>query len=205
MKKSIHQFLFSFALIASTVSSVAQTQIQDTFDSVLNGFTEAGYMGCTANIDINPTWDKNPKTGPLCYRIEFLNSCQAGWAGVYWTNRTDDTGANWGQYPGTNLKDYKRLTFWAKSESERSIVELGIGGIDNTLKEPEKYKYKDSILKTYTTEGKVVILNKEWRKFTIDLTNSDLSSMIGGFFWSANWRANPTGLVFYLDNIQFEK
>jgi hypothetical protein len=40
---------------------------------------------------------------------------------------------------------------------------------------------------------------------------ADLSYVIGGFLWSTSWKANgigmdnPGSVVFYLDDIQFEK
>jgi len=191
---------FIILLISSNTDLIAQSL--DIGDQFIN----AGYMGCKSEIEINPACTISPHSGPLCIKIEFLNSCKAGWAGVYWTNTADDSGANWGQYPGTDFSNsgYSKITFWARGEKGNEVVEFGSGGINNTLTNPGICKYKDSYQKKYSTEGKTLILGQDWRQYTIDLTDSDLSSVIGGFFWSANWRANPTGLVFYLDDIIFE-
>ena len=70
--------------------------------------------------------------------------------------------------------------------------------------ENNKLQYKDSYNKRYTTEGKNVILSSQWKQYVIDLTGADLSSVIGGFFFSVEERANQEGLIFYLDDIYFE-
>ena len=49
-----------------------------------------------------------------------------------------------------------------------------------------------------------VVLTTEWQQFTIDLQGKDLSSIIGGFCWASNIDVNPDGMVFYLDDIQYE-
>ena len=49
-------------------------------------------------------------------------------------------------------------------------------------------------------------LTKEWKKYEIDLRGRDLSHVIGGFCWATNIDINnPDGIVFYLDDIQYEK
>ena len=166
-------------------------------------FIPAGYMGCPEGIDVNANFTGNPYSGANCYRIAFQRNCAAGWAGVYWTNRTYGNGANWGEDKGDDLSSagYTKVTFWARGEKGGETVEFGSGGI-NTSDLPNK----DSYNKTYATEakgGRTVTLTKEWKQYTIDLTGKNLSSVIGGFFWSANWSANP-GLIFYLDDILFE-
>jgi len=178
----------------------------NSFLDIGNEFFPAGFMGCTDKIDINPAFTTEPHSAPICYKIEFLTSCGKGFAGVFWTNIADDDGANWGQYPGTDFskRGFSKITFWAKGKVGNEVVEFGSGGIDNTLKEPEKFKYKDNYKKKYSTEGKNVVLTNNWKQYSINLTKEDLSSVIGGFYWAVNWRANPTGVIFYLDDINFE-
>jgi hypothetical protein len=202
--KTLNSYILSIVLILG-FSITLLAQDNSTFN-IGNEFIAAGYMGCTENIEINPASIVRPYSAPLCIKIEFLSSCKKGWAGTYWTNIADDEGANWGQYPGTDLsnKGFTKITFWARGENGNEVVEFGSGGIYNTLKDPEVYKYKDSYNKRYSTEGKAVVLSNEWKKYTIDLSDADLSSVIGGFFWAVNWRANPTGVTFYLDDIIFE-
>ena len=49
-------------------------------------------------------------------------------------------------------------------------------------------------------------LTTEWKKYEIDLRGKDLSYVIGGFCWATNIDVNdPEGIVFYLDEIRYEK
>jgi hypothetical protein len=48
------------------------------------------------------------------------------------------------------------------------------------------------------------MLNTAWQKITIDLTGMDLRYVLGGFGWVASKEFNPSGAVFYLDDIQYE-
>lgn len=113
------------------------------------------------------------------------------WAGVYWQNPVN----NWGsaQNAGYDLSGATKLTFWARGQNggER-IQEFKIGGIMG--------EYSDS-----DTAGiGPVVLDKEWKQYTIDLKNRDLKYIIGGFAWSTNLDVNPEGCTFYLDEIRYE-
>jgi len=190
------------------VTDSVQTTVTERNVSPLNigkKFTPTGYMGCWKSFDVNPAFPDNPHSGSSCYRIAaFQRKCSEGWTGLYWTNRNGEKGANWGEYPGTDLssRGYTKITFWAKGNSGGEKVEFGSGGINNTF-QGDSFHYKDSYGKTYIG-GRTVILTKKWQQYTIDLAGKDLSSVIGGFFWVASKDANPTGLIFYLDDILFE-
>lgn len=43
-----------------------------------------------------------------------------------------------------------------------------------------------------------------WKKITINVSNLNLSYVLGGFAWVAAIADNPNGAVFYLDDIQYE-
>jgi hypothetical protein len=154
-------------------------------------FKPSGYMGCNKGIDITREFPDN--TRPTCYRIVYQRNCTDGWAGVYWLNRND----NFGQYAGMDLSknEFSKVTFWARGETGNEAVEFGSGGINNSI-----FSNKDSYDKPYG----LVKLTKEWKQYIINLAGADLSSVIGAFFWSAGWNDNPTGLIFYLDDILFE-
>jgi len=49
-----------------------------------------------------------------------------------------------------------------------------------------------------------VVLDTQWKKYSINLAGQDLSYVSGGFCWVTNSRLNPSGAVFYLDDIRFE-
>jgi hypothetical protein len=205
MKKIIFfpRIILTLSLFVMVITAYGQDK--DYFD-IGNRFIPAGYMGCTNQIVIEQACKIKPKTPPLCYKISWTQPCNANWAGVYWTNSADESGANWGQSIGTNLSKFgfKRISFWARGENGGEVVEFGCGGIDKTSDPSKIYKYKDSFQKTFI-EGKMIVLEKDWIQYTIDLKDLDLSSVIGGFYWSANQNSNLSGLVFYLDDIRFEK
>ena len=47
-----------------------------------------------------------------------------------------------------------------------------------------------------------VTLTKEWKEYTIDLTNQNLARIKTGFGWSLAGQGHP--VTFYLDDIRFE-
>ena len=53
---------------------------------------------------------------------------------------------------------------------------------------------------------KVVKLTQQWQEVEIDLAGADLSYIIGGFAWVADWNmVLNKSCTFYLDDIRFEK
>lgn len=111
------------------------------------------------------------------------------WAGVYWQYPANNFGAS----PGRNLIGARQLTFWAKGETGKEIIEFKSGGIQGK-------KYGDSFEKSI---GKIE-LTREWKKYVIDLTGEDLSSVVGAFAWTAARDDNKNGATFYLTKIQIK-
>ncbi|MCK9574042.1 MAG: hypothetical protein M0R20_06590, partial [Candidatus Omnitrophica bacterium] len=101
---------------------------------------------------------------------------------------------NWGDIDaGYNLSKASKLTFWAKGAKGGELIDdFKVGGIGG------KFADSDSV------GTGMVTLNKEWTKYTIDLTGKNISNIIGGFCWVANMDNNPGGIEFYLDEIKFE-
>jgi hypothetical protein len=102
-----------------------------------------------------------------------------GWAGIYW----QFPGGNWGNKPGRNLIGAKSIKFFARGETGREIVEFKSGGISGQNKD----SYEVSL-------GKIV-LNQEWTQYSIDLSKSDLSSVIGAFAYVVSIGDNEGGQV----------
>ncbi|MCG2713044.1 MAG: hypothetical protein L6416_12080 [Candidatus Omnitrophica bacterium] len=157
-----------------------------------NHYAPSGWMGDYGDIKMNDNFAENPYSGKTC--IKFAYSAKgaqgAGWAGVMWQNPAN----NWGEIKGGfDLSGAKKLTFWAKGEKgDERIMEFKMGGIGGT------YPDSDSI-----GIGPIDLTN-EWKQYSIDLTDVDLSYVNGGFCWSSNADSNPEGMVFYLDDIQYE-
>ncbi|MCK4734028.1 MAG: right-handed parallel beta-helix repeat-containing protein [Methanophagales archaeon] len=69
-----------------------------------------------------------------------------------------------------------------------------------TLYDPDK-PYQDSC---GPVSSGIITLTNNWQQYAINLTNEDLSHLIGGFCWVANKDNNPDGCTFYLDDIKYE-
>ena len=195
-RKSIIFYVVFFTLCVTFAASPGGKGAQNPqpFD-VLSKFYAAGWMGDgeqgTKYVQLFEAWEKNPHSAPVCVKIIY-NPGPKGWAGIYWQNKPN----NWGDKPGKNLKKYgyKKLTFWAKGEKGGEMVEFKAGGISSGK------KYADSF---EVSTGKV-ILGKEWKQYTLDLEDEDLSSAIGGFCWVASKSGNSRGLTFYLDDVYYD-
>ncbi|MCM8824212.1 MAG: hypothetical protein NC822_06025 [Candidatus Omnitrophica bacterium] len=164
--------------------------------SLDNHFIPSGWMPATSarDLKLNVNCKENPFSGDSCMKIEYKNNSGTRWAGIYWQNPAN----NWGTVPdaGFDLRGATKLTFWARGEKGGEIInEFKMGGISSG-----EYIDSDS-----ASIGPVK-LNKEWTKYEIDLKGRDLSYVIGGFCWATNIDVNnPEGIVFYLDEIRYEK
>jgi hypothetical protein len=111
-----------------------------------------------------------------------------GWGGMVWQSPESD----WGDKPGGyNLTGASKLTFWARGEDGGEKVDFSNGGI-----------HKDKPFFD-TSEAKVsVVLTKDWKQYSINLTGKDLSCIKTGFGWSLRGAGKP--VTFYLDDIRYE-
>ncbi len=158
-----------------------------------NHFVPAGWMGDHGDIKMEEGCKESPYEGNTCLKFTYTAQGKQGanWSGVFWQNPAN----NWGEKKGGfDLSPATKVTFWARGEKggER-IQEFKVGGINGT------YADTDSV------GIGPVDLTKEWKQYTIDLSDADLSYINGGFCWGTNADANPDGCAFYLDNIQFEQ
>lgn len=160
-------------------------------------FTPSGWMGDgeygRKYIDFSGSDTTLSHSPPNSVRITYTFG-PGRWAGAYWLNEPD----NWGDKPGTNLSGRKlsKLAFWARGEAGKEVVEFKAGGVEHGTK-----KYRDSFAATIGRQS----LTKEWKRYEIDLSNADLSSVIGAFCWVASGDYNPGKRVtFYLDDIVLE-
>lgn len=167
---------------------------EDASSPERNHFFPTGWMGCLECIMIQDCFESSPHSGETCIKIVYSPEQLDEWVGIYW----QFPGNNWGQYPGYDISGAQRVivTFWARGEEGGEKAEFKVGGIDKTPEKP----YKDSFGPISTG---VIELTKEWRKYSIDLTGVDLSSVIGGFCWVTKRAQNWDGCTIYLDDIRF--
>lgn len=194
--------LFVFLLgigLSTTATAISQ---RDHSVSPLNlslNFTPSGWMGDTEDIKYDPKYKMdenyfdNNKNSVIKITYSGKGTQQNNFAGIYWQYPKN----NWGQKPGLDLTGYKFLTFKARGENGGEQAEFKIGGIEN-----ENEPYKDSIIPAIST-GKITLSN-QWKEYSLDLQDNDLSSIIGGFCWVTDKEMSPDGCTIYLDDIVFK-
>ena len=189
-KKFLAMVLF---LTVVSANALAKDQL-----NIQNCFTASGWMGDgeygRKYIDFDGANDSHPHSKPDSIKVTYKFGLNR-WAGIYWQNKPD----NWGDKPGTDYskKGFKKIVFWARGGTGGEVVEFKAGDISN----PNK-KYHDSF---GVSTGRVT-LSKDWKKYEIDLRDSDLSSVIGGFCWvaSKDYNRKKNKITFYIDDIIFE-
>ena len=170
-----------------------------------NHFAPNGYIGDIGDIHINQVYTENPHSGSSAIEVVYdaagaaPNNCDFSplckWSGVYWLEPPN----NWGLDPtldgkGFDLSEYSRLKLWARADRSCAIKFL-VGGIDKPYGDSLKFP-----------KEKVVKLTQQWQEVEIDLAGADLSYIIGGFAWVADWNmVLNKSCTFYLDDIRFEK
>jgi len=156
-------------------------------------FAASGFMPDGNCVAINDVWVDNCNGNRSCIQAKFDRDRSAtgiGWAGVYWLEPAN----NWGDVKGGfNLTGAQKLVFWARGEKGGEVVTFKMGGVGMG------HPYPDS--DTATTDP--IMLTKDWKEYSIDLTGKDLSHIIGGFAWVATVKENQSDITFYLANIYY--
>jgi hypothetical protein len=149
-------------------------------------YVPSGFMGSTDALKVEPDCKQDPKFGQHCTKVTYNKSND--WGGVVWQHPEND----WGKMPGGfDLTGATKLTFWAKGDKGGEEVKFGVGVIGRD--QPFFDTVKVEVPKT---------LGKEWKQYTIDLTDRDLQRVKSGFFFSLSGQGDL--VEFYLDRIVFE-
>lgn len=160
--------------------------------ALANHFPPKGWMGDYGDIQLDEGCRVTPHNGGSCISLTYTAACKQGkgWAGVYWHLHWGDARAGYDLHPAT------KITFWARGEKGGELAEFKAGGIEG--------EFPDSLRPTRTIQPTVIRLTKEWKQYEIDLTDADLSHVVGGFCWVTNDTQNPSGCIIYLDDIRYE-
>jgi hypothetical protein len=164
----------------------------DVYSSAAEGepnYYASGVMGSDmASLSIDGTSTDAPRDGrKKVMKVEYKSD--KGWAGCFFQTPVND----WGKTPGGyDLTQADKLTFWARGAKGNESITFGVGGIDI------KTRFHDSMV----VDLKDVKLTKEWKQYTIDLTEFDLTCIRSGFRFSFGTKGEP--ITFYLDDIKFE-
>lgn len=158
-----------------------------------NHFAPSGWMGDYGDLRLDDHWKPaGDKDASTVIKVTYTGQARQnnGWAGMYWQNPAN----NWGSRPGGyNLNGMKKLIFRARGEvgGER-VEEFKVGGMTGD--------YADS----GSASVGPIVLTKDWKTYEISLEGQELSSITGGFCWTATRDGNPKGATFYLDDIRYE-
>lgn len=165
-----------------------------------------------AGVTFDESWTQNCHAGATCIKNTFSAIDTEYWGGWYFQNGV--LGAcdiqplcNWGDNPGAgfDLTGATKITFWARGENGGEKIEFFIGGIGRDINTGDPLQpYPDSLARVPST-GHAITLTKKWKKYTINLKGKDLRYVVGGFGWVADAMKNPSGTIFYLDDIQYSK
>lgn len=153
-------------------------------------FFSNGLSGDIYDIEFDDYWQKNPKSKGSCIKIKYTGERDQGfsWAEIFWLSQE----YNWGFLDeGCDLSSAKKLYFSARGRNGGELVEFRVGGING--------QFYDS-----TFGNRILIeLTSKWQIYEIDLTDKDLSHIIGGFGVSFSHILNIGGCTIYLDDIYF--
>jgi len=179
----------------SAVSSLNEScfdpfYVYENFMSTKNHYAPSGWMGDVASLELDQACSTETYAGKTCMKLVYKQNGLKGWAGIYWQHPVN----NWGDVKGGyDITGATKLNFWAKGAQGYEVIsEVKMGGISG--------KFSDSDVAWL----KKIKLSNSWKKYTIDLSKSDLSSISGGFCIVFSKEDNPKGCTVFLDEIKYE-
>jgi hypothetical protein len=152
----------------------------------------SGWMGDYRDLSVDMNCQTNPHSGTSCiaFRYTARGSRYANMAGVIWQSPANNGGDIDG---GLNLTGARKVTFWARSDQEDSIVaSFSFGGTLGLYPDTDKATIHDTLLTT------------NWARYEIDLAGCNLAYISSFFGWVASRFQNQDGLNLYLDDIAIE-
>jgi hypothetical protein len=157
-----------------------------------NHFIPSGWYNGSNNMALDTGCLDSPHSGSTCIRVTWNGASGSDrwkWNGIMFQEPEN----NWdGGSGGYNLTGATKLTFWARTDEPGLKVKFLMGLPDDTSRE---------------VSIDYVPLYREWTKYEIDLSGSNLTNIVGGFGFAFNDvnDPNPDGTIFYLDDIQYDK
>jgi len=177
----------------------AQMDLYDRSRSIYSepgasSYHASGKLGDVEDISAVSDYRGNAHSGHYSLRIDYQprEIDRVGWVSLYFLHPD----GNWGQLPGAHLSGATKLIFWSCADAE-TRVEFSIGGIRKA-----DLPYADSLERRSTG---VVFLQPTWRRYEIDLSGADLSSVIGGFAVTIPRQSDSSARSIFLDDIFIER
>jgi hypothetical protein len=162
------------------------------FGAPENRGAPSGWMGDYRDLSVDMNCTTNPRSGASCivFRYSARGSRYANMAGVIWQLPANNGGDVDG---GINLTGARKVTFWARSDADDTLVSaFTFGGTLGLYPDTDKATLHD------------VILTTNWTPYEIDLAGCDLTYISSFFGWVASRFENQDGLTLYLDDIMIE-
>ncbi len=152
-------------------------------DGAEENWWPTGYMGDSANLNINLRDAKMPASGKNAIHVQYFGN---DWAGLVWQNPPDD----WMNLPGgIDLTGAKALSFKARGKTGRETVNFQVGL--STGRCPDSGGGRLQNLR----------LSSDWKTYRIDLTGEDLQCIKTGFAFSFGGTETRE---FWIDDIVFQ-
>lgn len=152
----------------------------------VDNFAASGFMGDVSDIRLAGAYAGTRTPGYPCLQVKYAAMGEAGWAGVMWQNPAN----NWGTVDGGyNLKNAKKLSFWAKGSKGGEVVEFILGGASSVFPDSDGL-----------TTGEIK-LTPQWKRYVLDVSNANLSYISSGFGFVLKQPQHPNGCTFYLDEV----
>ena len=155
----------------------------------------SGWMPKGDGIAVNSKFQENDDN--ICVKISFAPKKESKkWVGVYWlVENWEGPGINVYEMLGVEKDTPIKLTFRVRGDKGGERVQFKVGGVtdgNDSMEFPVSNPYKT--------------LSTSWESDTLNVSNEDLSNVVGGFCAVTSATQNPkTDVVrFYLDDIKFE-
>ncbi len=190
--------------------------VYDDVSSAGNHFhTLTKFPDGNALVTVNGSYSLNKHSGATAIRCTFTAG-GVNFGGFNFQNGILPNGAtapvpNFGTVlnAGIDLSGATALTFWARGEQGGEVVDFFMGGVGwtgNMKNNPCTPTFPGVCPAPDSTSAVklTVTLTTQWTQYSINLAGKDLHYVLGGFGWGVNGALNPTGAVFYLDDIQYE-
>lgn len=149
-------------------------------------YAASGYMGDYKAMSVDLDHKEDVHSGKTAIRISYKE--KGGWYGIAFQDPANDWGNILGGY---DISGAKTFSFWAKANAWDVKATIGFGLIDKDKPFPDTAKKSMS-----------VIIDKQWKRYTINIRRADLSCIRSGFVLFSNGNGSPYEI--YIDDIVFE-
>lgn len=178
--------IFDFSAQPSLVVSAQASQLPvDVKESFVKMAKTGDAKKTPSKLQIDADFVDPDEHCEFCYRLQFTPGTQ-GQGGVLFEASEP-----------LNLKDAKRMTFWARGDLGGEKIQVSAAGKKSSLAGAS-----DGVKFGVTSTDLALV--KEWKKFEIDLSGVDLTSVTHGFGLKMNKGNDGSDKVIYMKYITYD-